>query len=154
MELTFPYSNRFNHFHLSQVLCRILINGEKCFLPMSTCCLESQTPECFIRFWQYNKGKKKKNQKKRGKTPNLLRLGQISRGKNLESSRTSIFSQLVLKPENNDKQSVFPSRLGTDGSSFPMSSFAATWPHPFTELCELHLYENGFFFLLATHIRN
>lgn len=143
MELTFPYSNRFNHFHLSQALCRILINGEKCFLPMSVCCLESQTPECFIRFGQYNKKKKGTNTK-----PSEIRTDFLE--KNLESSSTSIFSQLVWKPGNNDKSSVFLSRLGTDESSFPKSSFAATWPHPFRELCELQLYENGSFFWPST----
>lgn len=77
-------------------------------------------------------------------------------GQNLESSRTYIFSYLILKPENNEKSSVFLSRLGTDESSFPKRSFAATWPHSFRELCELYiyiyLYMKMAYSISATHI--
>lgn len=72
-------------------------------------------------------------------------------GQNLESSGTLIFSQLILKPENNEKSSVLLSRLGADESSFPKRSFAATWPHSFRELCELRIYENGLFFFCHPH---
>lgn len=73
-------------------------------------------------------------------------------GQNLESSRTYIFSHLILKPENNEKSSVFLSRLGTDESSFPKSSFAATRPHSFRELCELYIYMKMAYSFSATHI--
>jgi len=72
-------------------------------------------------------------------------------GQNLEIGRTSNFSQWILKPENNEKLSVFLSRLGTDESSFPKRSLAAIWPHSFRDLCELHMYENGLFFFFHSH---